>query len=569
MKNVATWKLQTEAFVSLVEKLMGSQTISGAFFTQIQLPGFNVVSMLILTLWSLSPLGSQASYRVVRISVAYNATNTTITSSQPEFSSPGILLSEGSSFSSQSYAQIITPFVASISSARLLGTQNDDLWGNLRLPFIEHLMEQPENKRPIVITNTSGIAYSSLTGFPVSALPVIGNTSFTLSGSYMNITCSNIRNVTEATNFTDIAANPPGGSTDCTWEWVHPFPSFIAISQPCTESRNLSAGADREARRLIYETANILSSGDVIHLDCELSTTYVDTTFNCDGSSSGKCAPTTIRRSINPPYSRNWTILDNTLGLGFPQSLTTRNLMKIIQSAFPDAGLEDTLSSFATYLMHPDSAIHGNYDGYVNETEVLALTRWDYETRLAQLLNSIFALAVNPNTGGNGLTRLEGFQNVTGTTTVGHDVIRCDRAWLSTLLWASAVMCLIGLTGGFLRFVTLVPDILGSLTLAMLPNQFDGLEGQSTGWSQREWLRRLGGLKLRLGDVDPSAEVGRLALAGPVEAGNVSRVKRGRYFFNELQRRSQVNSTANLVAAPVMALIFTFIKKPTFYPGKI
>jgi hypothetical protein len=80
---------------------------------------------------------------------------------------------------------------------------------------------------------------------------------------------------------------------------------------------------------------------------------------------------------------------------------------------------------------------------------VAAVTTEDYETRIAQLLNSIFLLAANPNlVGGQGLQynnsvqtqELYLYQNVTGTTTVGYDVICCDRAWLGVLFSASTII---------------------------------------------------------------------------------------------------------------------------------
>jgi len=531
MKNIATWKVQTQASVSLLEQLMGSQTISGAFLTQIQLPAFNLLALLIMALWSLSPLGSQASYRVIRVSIAYNVTNTTITS-LPAFPGGGLLLDDGSSFGSEGSSYITTPFIACVSSARLLSTQNQDLWNNLRLPLIEQLTDQPEGHDPVAITNASGITYSSLAGIPTTTLPSTGNTSFTLSGSYINLACPVLRNVDNSTNYTDATANPPGGDVDCTWQVISAFSLQIAISQPCSASRNISAGGDRDARRLIYEAA-VVDSDEWVHLECELSTTYIDTTFNCVSSSSSKCLPTTVQRSINPPYSGNWTSFDQYDGL-----LPASNLREIVLNAFPATGIELTVSGITTYLIDPDNAIRETYSFDISPTTVAAVTTGDYEARMAQLLNSIFLLAASPNSGGQGLLggytgvqTLEGYQNVTGTTTVGHDVIRCDRAWLGVLIGASTVMCLVGLVGGLLRFITLVPDVLGSVALAMLPNQFHGLQEQSTTWSGREWARRLRGLKIRLGDVDPYAEIGRVALAGPVDVRNVGRVEKGRYFY--------------------------------------
>ena len=68
------------------------------------------------------------------------------------------------------------------------------------------------------------------------------------------------------------------------------------------------------------------------------------------------------------------------------------------------------------------------------------------------------------------------------------------------------------LTGAYLRIITLSPDILGSISLALLHNKTRGIDGSST-WSSDEWARNLRESKLYFGDGEPGAEAGRIALA--------------------------------------------------------
>lgn len=74
MKSIASWRLQTSrrATIGLVQQFLGSQTISGAFLTQIRLRARNAFAIFTVLLWCLSPLGSQASLRVISVVDTYS-----------------------------------------------------------------------------------------------------------------------------------------------------------------------------------------------------------------------------------------------------------------------------------------------------------------------------------------------------------------------------------------------------------------------------------------------------------------------------------------------------------------
>ncbi|KAL6792285.1 hypothetical protein GGI42DRAFT_364644 [Trichoderma sp. SZMC 28013] len=532
LKNMATWRVQERASLSLLQQLMGSQTISGTFLTQIQLRAFNLLGLLLIILWSLSPLGSQASSRVIFIETAYNATRTNL-ATIPAFAASIILQDTGSSFSSESWAYVAAPWLASIASYTLLSNRNQDLWNNLRLPLIERLTDRPDESDAITLTNITGITYSSLVGFPLTTLPATGNTSFTLSGSYMNVDCPVLQNVSKLTNYTNAS---PGHDTDCTWATLAGSPLFqVVISQPCSASLNISSGGDRDARRLIYETIGTSPTDDQwLHVECTLSTTYVDTLFDCSGSPPA-CVPMRMQRSINPPHSSNWTILDQAGG-----HIPAEQLGTLIGSSFPPAGIEGTQPPLMTYLQNPGSSMQDTYAYSADKTAQARNTKEDYADRIAQLINSIFMLSVLPGSilGGfsTDLSFPDGdFQHITGMNTVGYDVIRCSHGWLGMLFVASLIMCIVKIAGTALRFVTLVPDVLGSVALAMLPNQFRRLQGQSTTQSGVSWAKNLRGLEVRLGDVEPSADVGRVALAALVDETSIGRVEKGRYYYQVAQ----------------------------------
>ncbi|KAI3336312.1 hypothetical protein HD806DRAFT_473305 [Xylariaceae sp. AK1471] len=86
-------------------------------------------------------------------------------------------------------------------------------------------------------------------------------------------------------------------------------------------------------------------------------------------------------------------------------------------------------------------------------------------------------------------------------------------------------MFLCALAGAILRLVTITPDVLGSISVALLHNKVEGMTGLST-WSSSTWARDLKDTRLSLADVNPGGEVGRISLASSTAQGVL--VSRGR-----------------------------------------
>lgn len=63
--EAARWKLEKGATLGLLEQLIGSRTVGSTFITQISLGKFNILGLVLLSLWAFSPLGSQAVLRTV------------------------------------------------------------------------------------------------------------------------------------------------------------------------------------------------------------------------------------------------------------------------------------------------------------------------------------------------------------------------------------------------------------------------------------------------------------------------------------------------------------------------
>ena len=117
MKSIATWRIQRGTTVGLVEQLLGSNTISGALVTQAKLQAFNILGLFIVVLWCLSPLGSQASLRVVSSTKLSNLRNITTLTAMNTFSEYQYGGAEGLS---EGLTTVSAPFIAAMMSVSLL-----------------------------------------------------------------------------------------------------------------------------------------------------------------------------------------------------------------------------------------------------------------------------------------------------------------------------------------------------------------------------------------------------------------------------------------------------------------
>ena len=521
MKSLATWKLQKATTIGLVEQLLGSHTISGAFLTQAKFRAFNYLGLFIVTLWCLSPLGSQASLRVVAVEQDYSSTLVNLTTLNP-FTEYGF----GSATGTAAAATVVVgPFAAALFSASLLKDRNQDLWGNIRLPSIERLAQNGSTAW-IDIPDSAVLSYPSLVGLPVVGIPKAGNTTFMLPGSYLNVACDSFDaagNV--STNYTGLT---PGGNTDYAFTADSTAGLTIAVSQPLTVVSgtsynvsdfipNTSIGA-RDARRLIWDSVGL-------HAECKLYTTYVDVNISCAGSI---CSPSSARRSPQPPRDRNLTVFD----LGRGDALDVIGFLQTLTQTFPEDGDEDIQSPILAYIIDPYNAV-----SYVdpNMTIIYDIGKECFELRLAQVLNAQLLLGIEPSslTGNFNTTAYTQFTqeepiDIMAITSTEQDRLHYNRIWLGILILASLALFCIAAVATILRLITLVPDVLGTLSIAMLDNRCQSVIG-NTMWSSNERVVKMKGVQVQLGDVEPNGDIGRIGLAVPVE-DVISEVQKGRFY---------------------------------------
>lgn len=161
---------------------MGSLTMFGAMEMQVLLRSFNMLGIGLVALWVLSPLGGQASLRLLDKGVQSTQSNQDLrylNSDSRSLLGEGEDTWQGFGFLTNSLylAALLTP------SARQVAPM--DAWGNIRIPVIETLEQAgPADGEGWLEVPLKNASYSSLLGLPIAGIPTRGLSAFKMDSYY-------------------------------------------------------------------------------------------------------------------------------------------------------------------------------------------------------------------------------------------------------------------------------------------------------------------------------------------------------------------------------------------------
>jgi hypothetical protein len=160
------------------------------------------VGALLLSLWCLSPLGGQASVRILQR--GHRTTSTRV---------PLRYLSTGPA-SAILASQTITSradnalYPLSVVLPRVFKSQHQDLWGNVKIPRFEALGSAADTGGwKSVPESMDADNFSSLLGLPVVGRPKEDDASFTIESTYYSTECESF---TSIPNPQDVMGNRVG-----------------------------------------------------------------------------------------------------------------------------------------------------------------------------------------------------------------------------------------------------------------------------------------------------------------------------------------------------------------------
>lgn len=504
---------------------------------QISLRSVSVIGCLLAAVWTLSPVGGQASLRIMTIGKMPVAN----TASFDYLSMNNSYADWHSASGGGELAPTATGlYLASLTAPQRMKDSPTDLWDNVKIPMLEEI---PAWKESVSAADTwyevpqHNVSYASLVGVPVSVLESDAETAiFNLETSYWRLDCPIVQRG-PACDVLDADSLPADEvPQSCTtplpkafetldeschradWYGMYQQSSSLYSNSSCYEGVGSECGSSpvhTPVRHLIYSgwssyvTANVSDQQFSAH--CIITTSHIEAEVQCQGRA---CTVPRIRRSQLPHPPSGWTSLDDAQCSNF--LFFTSWFLSIV-----DAGRSTTGSLPQAYLVSPSDpslVVHKR----VNATHPGDLSPPLFAQRLVQLFNTWWMVSIGREVVSSGVeigrSRLDTYgeplrvPTTDGTLSHQVDTIKCIDTWFVTLVTVSAVLIAASVVPLILRFCTHAPAF--SLLVSTMLKDNPYFEAPNTGStlesSDRSRLLKL--RRVRFGDVAPSDDIGYLAV---------------------------------------------------------
>jgi hypothetical protein len=383
---------------------------------------FTVVGVNLLFLWALSPLGGQASLRLLNTST-----------STAQHSAPLRYLSTGAGASvwamtSGTYVETDGSLtqVEGLYAAALLGSNKvkegpEDTWGNVKIPYMEYqngTQTSTDGWITVPSSSRSPEDYVSLVGIPVVGRPSDQDGTFSLETTQLTVQCEPFTSLTvgNRTDYAELerlvpgqiwqnmsARNSPWGDSSVAGGKTSTF--FLQTDIPLDNGSDDGDGRfnsftgyantsmiDREfpKRKLTYVSSfgfGPLSNTTLNVANCSLGQIHTETIVNCVKES---CAAVKIRPSRSDLRDTQVTPFDHIL------------ISQLALAAFPKAfgwsrgsnPTEQFIFNTTSFQLASPTSNLGINPGWV---DMASLAPDVFAKRLALVLNTYYQLTIAPN----------------------------------------------------------------------------------------------------------------------------------------------------------------------------
>jgi len=552
---ILLWRLEKGGRIGILDTLASSTSLTSTVTSQLQLRSLSILSVALLAVWSLSPIGGQASVRIMTV----GSKDIKIHDSLWYMVDSGYLGAYTSAeMELQGGSMAGTVFVTALMGSPATKSSPLDVWGNVKVPRFEGYEEVAKLDHDGWYETKDGDsdAYSSLVGIPILGMSRSNFIDYVtrIHSPYLSLQCSINTTVSDRDSISDkvlpgLSSNASGSGSMLFWDI--PDPSMLV---------NTSQESSRD--RVLPETASPLRIKYVplyrsnFTLTCDVTQSYVETEIQCPTPST--CAAMRIRRSKLDHSPAAWTLLD--ISWRSPKLLFEGILKPFAAGKYRYPQL------FDRYLADPD-LMNSNYANVSQTTED------KYTIRLGQMLNTYFAslngffaitagitndtayswdnnqtfkLPPNVNASWQALydsTLSNNLSNNIFTTrtwtsevtkTERKEVIVAHRGWVVALCLASIVLIVASLVAPFVRhFLATGMDVAMNISsLATRNNAHMSLPQTGTYLDASDRARLLFNHRVRFGDADSAADVGSLVIGSCDRVGDagVARVRKRRLY---------------------------------------
>ncbi|KAK5100265.1 hypothetical protein LTR70_001747 [Exophiala xenobiotica] len=533
MRTYALWRAERGASLGLLEQLNGSQNLLAAFERAILLPGLGILSIGVVFLWALSPVGGQSALRVLGQGQSSTLNMTTIY----YFNNTGDANS-GAFAGAANLAYYGVPlnaaFQATLSS--LQRVKDSDIWGNVKIPVLHYMptytaARQDKDGWYDFNANDYDSPYSALNGIVVSGLKDGLDTNFTMESNYFNLTCTD----PAFFNYTD-NEDTWGGFANWTGKLALRGDNTSLLFNGLTISYGNSgwnsymvdsnyvytSQSDPNPKYNIIYASIGSSEGWVAAFNCTVGVYHVESDILCSGSD---CHVRRVRPSLNTTWSNSgWPFPSESITLPHNMLTWLGTATGSDQSAvispidFYMAGYD---TPFMTTVSGGETVSYNNVTGkqFAKRLQSLVNTGWqlsfqnqftaqtppDNKTALALSTNTS---TTSPSAGGVGYTTTA----TTGTTISREDIFIANKSWITVTVVVAFVLLFCGIASMIFKYGTRSPDILGFVSSMTRDNpDFEDFPGgdKLDGLQRARVLRHV---RVQIADVRPWDEDGHVTL---------------------------------------------------------
>ncbi|EXJ77975.1 hypothetical protein A1O3_09134 [Capronia epimyces CBS 606.96] len=582
----ALWRAQRGTRLGAIEQLVGSTSLGGTVKSLWGLFIFNPVGVVLFLLWALAPVGSQAGLRIISANGTY--VNTTTFNYMNTSAIPTGLQTENDELQFYTYAVNAIYSTLILTPGAMAGPQ--DPWSNVKIPSLEWLernggCEDSGWCSRALVNEKQGLnqsvvragTWTSLSGLPVVAGEYgVGFQNFTLSASYWVLDCTSLEYVDPSVRFS--SALPGRGDYDTDnassiWNSgnaEHPNTFFVDTTTPLAglglaEGDARSQGTQVSPRNLTFgsrapegtslATCTVAMSYVLAEANCNFTAPLWNIDKTASGrTSAGACYVSRVRRDPDHAVHDTHTPLDVTYRIAqrlFTQwplatgtipsgtSSATERFINDVNSDSPSGSSNSIL--VATDWLGFNTTDH-DHDGGTSYVNIASLDLQTFTERFALLFNTYWHAFCNLQA----MTQSEiglgfgsvfppnvMFQSVDAQMMIAGQHFVVNFAFLALYLVCCLVALAAGILGLILQIWTLVPDVLGTVSMLVKDNPYTPVPEGGSALDGREYSRIVMSLPVRLCDVRPNAPVGHIALTSlhvKDEAGIVAPVQRGRFY---------------------------------------
>ncbi|KAF2476429.1 uncharacterized protein BDR25DRAFT_277535 [Lindgomyces ingoldianus] len=586
MKMIARYLAERGAKLSTLELLMASQSVWGTVESQLLMRRLTVVGANLLFLWSMSPLGGQASLRLLQKSPSSNFTVAPLRYLSTGPAGTAWAMSTTYVESNGKLTQVTPLYTAALLAPDTIKQGPEDTWGNVKIPRLDLAnTSRPDSQGWINLPSNLSSAedYYSLVGIPIVGRPRDQDSIFRIETTHFTTQCEPFKKMKIAAdkNFTEIEQIAPGQIWQNMSTENNPLGQFrtffLQTDIPLTQGddgrldaffgfvNDSKVSHPFQKRKITYASNYITSSEDSFLniANCSLAQIHTETEIQC---AKAQCFAKRTRISLSDQRPAEFT--------GFDHSLIAELFLKAFPSTFDWVrGSTPTEQFLFNTSAFPFVSPTTNLESNPAWMDLSLLSAETFSRRLSLLLNTFYQLTIAPNSylgdlpanfslyGPDTIPRADmnvylpsnlsasnttfskwwaTFENTalpSGISFIGattnatlsttQEMYVCNFAWLALLLTAAGVIFLTGAASLVLKRKTLGPELFGFVTSMTYENPYVKVPEGGSMLDAMERARLLKDVELFVADVQGDRDVGHIALAAGVP---LRKLERGRLY---------------------------------------